>query len=53
MHASKVEDFQDFVDVVNSCGQSLMMKCSDFFDFPEGVCQAKCTREKPNLNKCR
>ena len=26
-----VEDFQDFVDVVSSCGQSLVMKCNDFF----------------------
>ena len=42
-----VEDFQDFVDVVSSCGQSLVMKCNDFFDFPKGVSQASYTREKP------
>ena len=32
MHQKKnVEDFQGFVDVVSSCGQSLGMKCKNFF----------------------
>ena len=32
MHQKKnVEDFQGFVDVVSSCGQSLGMKCNNFF----------------------
>ena len=48
LHQKKnVEDFQDFVDVVSSCGQSLVMKFNDFFDFPKGVSQASYTREKP------
>ena len=46
-----VEDFQDFVDVVSSCGQSLGMKCNDFFEFPKGVSQANYTREKPKLEQ--
>ena len=41
------EDFQYFVDVVSSYGQSLAMKCNDFFDFPKGVSQANYTSEKP------
>ena len=47
----KVEDFQDFLDAVSSCGHSLVMKCNDFFDFPKGVSQANCTREKPKLEQ--
>ena len=46
-----VEDFQDFVDVVGSCGQSLVIKYNDFLDFPEGVSQANYTREKPKLEQ--
>ena len=46
-----VEDFQDFVDVVSSCRQSLVMKCNNFFDFPKGVSQASYTREKPKLEQ--
>ena len=47
-----VEDFQIFfVDVVSSCGQSLVMKCNDFFDFPKGVSQASYTRENPKLEQ--
>ena len=46
-----VKDFQDFVDVVSSCGQSLVMKCNDFFDFPKGVYQANYTRESPKLEQ--
>ena len=46
-----VKDFQDFADVVSSCGQSLVMKCNDFFDFPKGVSQANYTREKPKLEQ--
>ena len=46
-----VEDFQDFVDVVSSCGQSLVMKYYHFFDFPKGVSQANYIREKPKLEQ--
>ena len=46
-----VKDFLDFVDVVSSCGQSLVMKCNDFFDFRKGVSQANYTREKPKLEQ--
>ena len=52
MHQKKnVEDFQGFVDVVSSCGQSLGMKCNNFFDFPKGVSQANYTCEKPKLEQ--
>ena len=46
-----VEYFQDFVDVVSSCDQSLVMKCNDFFYFQKGVSQANYTREKPKLEQ--
>ena len=46
-----VEDSQDFVDVVSSCGQSLVMKCNDLFDFPKGVSLANYSREKPKLEQ--
>ena len=46
-----VEYFQDFVDVVSSCDQSLVMKCNDFFDFQKGVSQVNYTREKPKLEQ--
>ena len=46
-----VEYFQDFVDVVSSCDQSLVMKCNDFLDFQKGVSQANYTREKPKLEQ--
>ena len=45
------EDSQDFVDVVSSCGQSVVMKCNNFFDFPKGVAQANYTCEKPKLEQ--
>ena len=48
-----VEDFQDFVDVVSTCGQSLVMKCNDFSDFPKGVSQDNYTREKPKLEQAQ
>ena len=52
LHQKKnVEDFQDFVDVTSSCGQSLVMKFNDFFDFPKGVSQASYTRENPELEQ--
>ena len=44
-----VEHFQDFVDVVSSCGQSLVMKCNDFFDFPKGVSQTNYTSENRKI----
>ena len=46
-----VKDFQDFVDAVSSCGQSLVMKCNDLFDIPNGVSLANYTREKPKLEQ--
>ena len=46
-----VEDSQDFVDVVSSCGQSLVMKCNNLFDFPKGVSLANYRREKPKLEQ--
>ena len=46
-----VKDFQDFVDAASSCGQSLVMKCNDLFDIPNGVSLANYTREKPKLEQ--
>ena len=46
-----VEGFQDFVDVVGSCDQLLVMKCNNFFDFPKGVSQANYTCEKVKLEQ--
>ena len=46
-----VQDFQDFADVVSSCGQALLMKWNDFFDFPKGVSQANHTLEKSKLEQ--
>ena len=37
----RVEDFQDFVDIVNNCGRALVMGFDDFLEFPKGVSQAK------------
>ena len=41
----KPEDFQDFVDKLNICGQSIVMNYHDLFD----VSQAKYTASKPKL----
>ena len=48
-----VEDFQDLVDVVSTCGQSLVIKCNDFSDFPKGISQDNYTREKPKLEQAQ
>ena len=45
----RVEDFQDFVDIVNNCGRALVMSFDDFFEFPKGVSQAKYAQNKPKL----
>ena len=45
----RVEDFQDFVNVVEKCGKSLQMKCNDFYNYPKGVSQAKYASKKPKL----
>ena len=38
MNAKKnVYDFQDFVNVLNVDGKSIVIESSDFFDFPRGV----------------
>ena len=44
-----VEHFHDFVDVVSSCGQSLVMKCNNFLDFSKGVSQTNYTSENRKL----
>ena len=43
----RVEDFQDFVDIVNNCGRALVMSFNDFFEFPKGV--SKYAQNKPRL----
>ena len=45
----RVEDFQDFVHIVNNCGRALVMSFDDFFEFPKGVSQAKYAQNKPKL----
>ena len=45
----RVEDFQDFVDIVEKCGKSLVMRFSDFFQFPKGVSQGNYASNKPKL----
>ena len=45
----RVEDFQDFVDIVNNCGRALVMSFDDFFEFPKGVSQVKYVQNKPKL----
>ena len=44
-----VEDFQDFVRNVDSCGKSLLMNFNVFFEIPKRVIQAKYTCNKPKL----
>ena len=44
-----MEDFQDFIELVNSSGKSLVMEFKDFLDFPRGVSQGKYTQGKPKL----
>ena len=45
----RVEDFQDFVDIVEKCGKSLVMRFSDFLQFPKGVSQGNYVSNKPKL----
>ena len=45
----RVEDFQDFVEIVDKCGKALVMKYSDFYDVPKGLSQAVYASEKPKL----
>ena len=45
----KVEDFEDFVGIVNKCGQAVVMKYDDFFQIPRGVSTAKYAKNKPKL----
>ena len=45
----RVEDFQDFVDIVNNCGRALVIGFDDFLEFPKGVSQAKYAQNKPRL----
>ena len=49
MKKKRLEDFQDFVDIVNTCGQSIVMNYHDFFEIPRGVSHAKYTAIKPKL----
>ena len=46
-----VYDFQDFVNVLDSNGKSIVLKSSDFFYFPRGVSEkSKFTEGKPFLD---
>ena len=36
-----IEEFQDSVDRVGTCGQSIVMNYNDFFEIPRSVSQAK------------
>ena len=47
----RVEDFQDFQDIVTKKGKSLLMEVGDFLDIPKGISSAKFAQLKPNLNE--
>ena len=43
-----IYDFQEFVDVLKINGEAIVMKSSDFLDFPRGVSEkSKFTAHKP------
>ena len=44
-----IEDFQDFVDLVDFSGKALVMEHDDFLQLPRGVSQAKYASKKPKL----
>ena len=46
---TRVEDFQDFVDLVNASGKFFVMDCKSFWFVPCGVSQGKYASEKPEL----
>ena len=46
----RVDNFEDFVSIVNSKGKSIVMKFDDFYHIPKGVSQAKYAQHKPKLD---
>ena len=44
-----MEDFQYFIELVNSSGKLLVMEFKNLLDFPRGVSQGKYARGKPKL----
>ena len=49
-----IEDFQDFVDLVDFSGKALVKEHDNFLQVPCGVSQAKYASKKPKLEamKC-
>ena len=45
----KVEDFQDFQDIINKKGKSVLMKVEDFLDIPKGVSSERFALSKTKL----
>ena len=45
----RLEDFQDFFDIVDTCRQSVVMNYHNFFKIHCSVSQAKYTASKPKL----
>ena len=43
-------EFQGFVDVVDSCGHSLVMNFGNFYEIPRGVSSGKYAMVKPKLD---
>ena len=46
---TRVEDFQDFVDLENACGKSFVVDYQGFLLVPRGVSQGKYASKKPKL----
>ena len=53
MHAAKnVYDFQEFVDILDIDGKAILMKASNFINFPRGVSKhSQFTKDKPMLDR--
>ena len=51
--AKRVEDFSDFISIINEHGKTVEMEFFDFFDIPKGVSQGKHASKKPNLDKVK
>ena len=48
-----LKDFQDFVDIVDTCGQSTVMRYHNFFKIHCSLSQVKYTASKPQSNFTR
>ena len=44
-----IQGFQNFIEVVDKCGQALVMKFDDFYHIPKGVSSGNFALRKPKL----